>query len=74
MKRINLRKYLVDEERRIVKEALDFTKNNKNQAADLLGMNRSTLVMKLRKLGLDEYMHKPRGNDYGFKWVKVPIE
>lgn len=74
MERINLKQYLRDEEKRFVIMALEATKNNKNQAADLLCLNRTTLIEKCRKLGLHEYLHRPRGEEFGYKWVKVPME
>ena len=36
----------------LVKQALTRTKGNKNQAARLLGMNRTTLVERIRRRGL----------------------
>lgn len=46
---LDLRKFLVELEERLISQALDKTKNNKNQASKLLRMNRTTLIEKLKK-------------------------
>jgi transcriptional regulator with PAS, ATPase and Fis domain len=50
---INLSSYMESLENSLILQALDRTNNNKNQAAKLLGLNRTTLVerLKKRKLG-----------------------
>ena len=45
--------YLAAIERDLIQRALDRTKGNRNRAADLLGIKRTTLVEKLRRLGPD---------------------
>ena len=47
---IELRGALEELERRLILEALERTGGNRNQAAALLGMNRTTLVEKLKRL------------------------
>ncbi len=46
---INLTQVMEDFENRYILEALERTQNNKNQAARLLGLNRTTLVERLKK-------------------------
>ena len=46
---VDLRMLLSQVEDRLIGQALDRTNGNKNQAAELLGMNRTTLVEKLRR-------------------------
>ncbi len=46
---LNLRDALDDVEKRLIEEALGRTNGNRTEAAVLLGLNRSTLVEKLRK-------------------------
>lgn len=46
---INLTQVMEDLENRYILEALERTQNNKNQAARLLGLNRTTLVERLKK-------------------------
>jgi DNA-binding NtrC family response regulator len=41
-----------DFEKKIIKQALDKTKGNKNKAASLLKLNRTTLVEKIKKMGI----------------------
>lgn len=45
----HLGKYIQNIENKIILEALKLTKNNKNQAAKLLGLNRTTLVERIKK-------------------------
>jgi DNA-binding NtrC family response regulator len=45
--------YLAAIEKDLIHRALDRTKGNRNRAADLLGIKRTTLVEKLRRLGTD---------------------
>ena len=51
---INLRGVLLQFEESMIKQALQATNGNKNQAAKILGLNRTTLVEKLRKRKLAE--------------------
>jgi transcriptional regulator with PAS, ATPase and Fis domain len=46
---IDLCKYIGDLENQLIIEALAKTQNNKNQAAKLLGLNRTTLVERIKK-------------------------
>jgi two-component system, NtrC family, response regulator AtoC len=48
---VDLYKVLAEIEDRLIREALDRSGGNKNQAAKILGLNRTTLVEKLRKKG-----------------------
>ena len=45
----DLRAMLEAVEARMIEEALERTNGNKNRAAELLGLNRTTLVEKLRR-------------------------
>lgn len=49
----NLRQQLLDEERRKIGLILERVRGNRTQAAKILGMNRSSLTYRLRKLGLE---------------------
>jgi len=49
---VDLNNIIKDIEDNLIKQALDMTSWNKNRAAKLLGLNRTTLVEKLRKRGL----------------------
>jgi DNA-binding NtrC family response regulator len=46
---VDLRLLLTRLEERLIGQALERTGGNKNRAAELLGMNRTTLVEKLRR-------------------------
>ena len=46
---VDLRIFLTQLEERLIAQALERTGGNKNRAAELLGMNRTTLVEKLRR-------------------------
>ena len=46
---VDLYKVLAEIEDRLIREALGRSGGNKNQAAKILGLNRTTLVEKLRK-------------------------
>ena len=46
---VDLRELLTELEERYISEALARTGGNRNRAADLLGLNRTTLVEKLRR-------------------------
>jgi len=50
---IDLKQYLEEIEKSIIKKALSRTGNVKNQAAALLGLNRTTLVEKIKKLEIE---------------------
>ncbi|MDA9951669.1 sigma-54 dependent transcriptional regulator [Oligoflexaceae bacterium] len=45
----NLNRYIEDLENSLIKEALQKTQNNKQRAAKLLGLNRTTLVERIKK-------------------------
>jgi DNA-binding protein Fis len=46
---VDLRLLLTQLEDRLIGQALERTNGNRNRAAELLGMNRTTLVEKLRR-------------------------
>jgi transcriptional regulator with PAS, ATPase and Fis domain len=46
---VDLYQVLANLEDRLIREALERSGGNKNQAAKILGLNRTTLVEKLRK-------------------------
>ena len=46
---LQLRRAMDDVERQYISEALDRTSGNRTEAASLLGLNRTTLVEKIRK-------------------------
>ena len=48
---LNMPAYLAAIEKDLIQRALDRTRGNRNRAADLLGIKRTTLVEKLRRLG-----------------------
>ncbi|MCX7822476.1 MAG: sigma-54 dependent transcriptional regulator [Syntrophobacterales bacterium] len=50
---IDLKKFLENIEKSLIQQALDKTGGVKNQAAKLLGLNRTTLIEKMKKLGMD---------------------
>jgi two-component system response regulator PilR (NtrC family) len=50
---LNMPAYLAAIEKDLIQRALDRTRGNRNRAADLLGLKRTTLVEKLRRLGPD---------------------
>jgi transcriptional regulator with PAS, ATPase and Fis domain len=56
---IDLTKFMEDLENSFIRQALDRTNNNKNQAAKLLGINRTTLVERLKKRRIGT----PRSNE-----------
>ena len=45
----NLNSYIEELENHFIVKALEKTENNKNKAAKLLGMNRTTLVERIKK-------------------------
>ncbi|NBQ53852.1 MAG: hypothetical protein EBU49_09765 [Proteobacteria bacterium] len=49
---IDLIRFIEDLENSMILQALDRTSHNKNQAAKLLGLNRTTLVERIKKRGL----------------------
>ena len=49
---VDLYKVLAEIEDRLIREALERSGGNKNQAAKILGLNRTTLVEKLKKKGV----------------------
>ncbi len=51
---------VADVERNLIEQALEHTGWNKNRAAKLLGMNRTTLVEKIRKRGLEPKVTDPQ--------------
>jgi DNA-binding NtrC family response regulator len=50
---VDLPGYLASIERDLIERALDRTKGNRNKAADLLRIKRTTLVEKLKRIGVD---------------------
>ncbi len=54
---INLKKTVEDFEKEIILEALAKTNWVKNKAAGLLGLNRTTLVEKLKKMNIKQEDH-----------------
>lgn len=50
---IELKKFLENIERSFIQQALEKTNGVKNKAAKLLGLNRTTLIEKMKKLGMD---------------------
>jgi len=51
---INLKRFLSGVEESLIKQALEKTKGNKNQASKLLNMNRTTLIEKMKKRNIQE--------------------
>ncbi len=49
---LSLKQALAEPERQIIRRALTYAHGNRDEAARLLGINRSTLFYKLRKLGM----------------------
>jgi transcriptional regulator with PAS, ATPase and Fis domain len=49
---LSLETYVKDVERQFIKLSLDKAKGNKRRAADLLGLKRTTLVEKMKRLGV----------------------
>lgn len=52
---IDLTSFIENLENNLIKEALKRTQNNKNQAARLLGLNRTTLVERIKKRGIESH-------------------
>ena len=50
---IDLQRHLHDVERGLIRHALERTGGNKNKAAHLLGIKRTTLIEKAKRLDLD---------------------
>ncbi|MGE0447002.1 MAG: helix-turn-helix domain-containing protein [Vicinamibacterales bacterium] len=46
-------RYLADIERDLIRKSLERTQGNRNKAAELLRIKRTTLVEKLKRLGPD---------------------
>ena len=51
---IDLKEHLLDVEKSFISQALKKTNGNKNQASKLLGLNRTTLIEKLKKMNLSQ--------------------
>ena len=51
---LNFRNVVDDYEADLIRQALQQTSWNKNRAAQLLGLNRTTLLEKIKKKGLDQ--------------------
>ncbi|WP_081653478.1 sigma-54 dependent transcriptional regulator [Bacteriovorax sp. DB6_IX] len=51
---LDLKRFLTGVEESLIKQALDKTKGNKNQASKLLHMNRTTLIEKMKKRNITE--------------------
>lgn len=60
MEKIDLAMHLRTIEAVYIKDALRFTKGNVQQAGDLLSVNRTTLISRIRKLGLSETLEELR--------------
>jgi len=54
-----LKEALEEPERRIILEVLELNGWNRQATADALGINRTTLFKKMRRLGLDRHEHAP---------------
>ena len=52
---LNLKGFLNQVEESLIKQALERTSGNKNQASKLLQMNRTTLIEKMKKRNLSEF-------------------
>lgn len=52
---INLKQVLIDIEDSLIVQALERTQGNKNQASKLLGLNRTTLIEKLKKKNAENF-------------------
>ncbi len=50
-------------EARLIQQALELTSGNKNQAAQLIGMNRTTMLEKMKKKGIE--FDRPMDDQYG---------
>lgn len=55
---INLKNFMNEVEESLIRQALNKTKGNKNQASKLLQMNRTTLIEKMKKRNLDFSAHQ----------------
>ncbi len=55
---LNLKQFLSDLEESLIKQALEKTSGNKNQASKLLKMNRTTLIEKMKKKNIIEHFHR----------------
>ena len=62
---VNLKAIVEAFENHLIDQALARTQNNKNRASELLNMNRTTLVEKLRKRGMITPAAKRNGNEIG---------
>jgi DNA-binding NtrC family response regulator len=58
MEGINLPDYINSLENSLILQALERTQNNKNQAARLLGLNRTTLVERIKKRRIKTSMNE----------------
>jgi DNA-binding NtrC family response regulator len=54
---LKFREVVDDFESELIRQALERTQWNKNQAAQLLGLNRTTLLEKIKKKGLEHFEH-----------------
>jgi len=54
---LSFRDVVDDFEADLIRQALEQTQWNKNRAAQLLGLNRTTLLEKIKKKGLDPIKH-----------------
>jgi sigma-54 specific flagellar transcriptional regulator A len=57
---IDLLRFIEDLENDLIRQALERTNNNKNQAAKLLGLNRTTLVERIKKRRLSPLNDPPK--------------
>ena len=55
---LNLKEHLLQIEKSFIQQALKSTRGNKNQASKLLGLNRTTLIEKLKKIDIDSSINR----------------
>ena len=55
---INLKEHLLKIEKTYIEQALKLTRGNKNQASKLLGLNRTTLIEKLKKIDTEDSLDR----------------
>lgn len=60
MRRVDLNAIVEKIERKLIVKALEASGNSRKKASDLLGLKRTTLVMKMKIFGLLESMPPPQ--------------